>query len=81
VLYHFEFRGVHAWEAFGSGEGSGPEAIALALADLRGLAGGELPAGEYRCIAASGGATSWESLWVEEGERTVPDGDSRGVAA
>jgi hypothetical protein len=41
-----------------SGEGSGPGASGLALADLRRLAG----PGEYRCIAASAGASRWESL-------------------
>lgn len=80
VLYHFEFHGEHAWEAFGSGEGSGPEAVALALADLRRLAGGELPAGEYRCIAAGGASARWQSLWLGEGGRIMVDRDSPVVA-
>jgi hypothetical protein len=73
VLYHFEFHGEHAWEAFGSGEGSGAEPIALALADLRRLAGGELLAGEYRCIAASGGTARRESLRLGKGGRIMVD--------
>ena len=73
MLYHFEYHREHAWEAFGSGEGSGPEALTLALTDLRGLAGGELPLGEYRCIAASSGSPRWESVWLHEDGKVVPD--------
>ena len=88
MLYHFEFHGEHAWEAFGSGEGAGPAAISEALGDLSVLAGGELPAGEYRVIAATSGAARWQSVWLTEDGRValeqgwvVPgtDGCSRGV--
>jgi hypothetical protein len=81
VLYHFEFRGKHSWEAFGSGEGRGPEAVSLALADLRRLAEGTLPEGEYRCIAATSGAARWESLWLEEDGKILFDRSSATLVA
>ncbi len=80
MLYHFEFRGEQVWEAFGSGEGSGPEALTLALGDLLELAGGRLPAGEYRCIGATSAATRWDSLWLEEDGRVLLDPDPVPVA-
>jgi hypothetical protein len=61
VLFHFELRCNGRWEAFGSGEADG-EDPAAALADLIGLAGGSLPAGTYRCIAARSESARWESL-------------------
>lgn len=59
MLFHFEFRCDGRWEAFGSGEGEDPTA---GLADLIGLAGGSLPAGTYRCIAARSESARWDSL-------------------
>ena len=64
MLYHFEFHGEAGWEAFGSGEGEGPDPIAGALADLTAVAGGTLPEGEYRCIAAMSSSPRWESVWL-----------------
>ena len=81
MLYHFEFHGEHVWEAFGSGEGGGPEAVRLALVDLRGLAGGDLPHGEYRCIAATAGNPRWESVWIEEDGKILVGRDPEVVAA
>jgi hypothetical protein len=71
VLYHFEFRGEASWEAFGSGEGSGEEPIAAALADLTAVAGGTLPAGEYRCIPAISPDPRWQSVWLDRAGRVV----------
>lgn len=65
VLYHFEFRGEGSWEAFGSGDGDGEEPIGAALA------GGTLPEGEYRCIAANQGTTRWESVWLDREGRIL----------
>jgi hypothetical protein len=64
VLYHFEFRGEMGWEAFGSGEGSGTDPVGAAMADLTAVAGGTLPAGEYRFIAATSGNPRWGSVWL-----------------
>jgi hypothetical protein len=64
MLYHVEFHGERCWEAFGSGEGSGDDAIAMALRDLTAVAGGTLPVGEYRCIAAMSGSARWETIWL-----------------
>jgi hypothetical protein len=64
VLYHFEFHGDTGWEAFGSGECSGEEPIAVAMADLTAVAGGTLPEGEYRCISALSESPRWESIWL-----------------
>jgi hypothetical protein len=69
VLYHFEFLGEVGWEAFGSGEGSGEDPLALALIDLTALAGGTLPEGEYRCIPALSESPRWESVWLGAGGR------------
>ena len=63
MLFHFEFRNDGRWETIGSGEGAGEEA---ALRELCALAGGTLPAGTYRCIAARSDSTRWESLSLAE---------------
>jgi hypothetical protein len=65
MLYHFEFLGERCWEAFGSGEGSGKNAIAMAIADLTAVAGGALPVGEWRCIAATSDDPRWQSLEID----------------
>jgi hypothetical protein len=65
MLYHVEFRGENGWEAFGSGEGSGEDPVGLAMADLTAVAGGTLPAGEYRCIAARSDSIHWETVWLD----------------
>jgi hypothetical protein len=64
VLYHFEFLGESGWEAFGSGEGSGEDRVEAAMADLTAVAGGTLPEGEYRYIAALSESPRWESVWL-----------------
>jgi hypothetical protein len=64
VLYHFKFHGENGWEAFGSGECSGEEPIAVAMADLAAVAGCTLPEGEYRCISATSASPRWESVWL-----------------
>jgi hypothetical protein len=71
VLYHFEFRGEMGWEAFGSGEGSGTDPVGAAMADLTAVAGGTLPAGEYRFIAATAGTPRWGSVWFGAEGRIV----------
>jgi hypothetical protein len=69
VLFHFELRCNGRWEAIGSGEAEGKDACLAALADLNALAGGSLPSGSYRCIAATSAATRWEALRLgAEGE-------------
>ena len=67
MLYHFEFRGEAGWEAVGSGDGAGAEPEVAALLDLMGLAGGCLPEGEYRCIAAISESTRWGSFRLGPG--------------
>jgi hypothetical protein len=63
VLFHIERRSEGRWEAFGGGEGGdGEEASTVALADLISLAGGTLPAGEYRMIRARSDSTRWDFL-------------------
>jgi hypothetical protein len=62
VLFHFEYRCQGRWEAIGSGEGADEDSSIVALGDLTRLAGGSLPAGRYRCIAATSAATRWDSL-------------------
>jgi hypothetical protein len=69
VLFHFEYRCQGRWEAIGSGEGGDEEASGAALVDLNGLAGGNLPAGRYRCIAATSAATRWDLLDLDYGGR------------
>jgi hypothetical protein len=71
MLYHVEFHGESGWEAFGSGEGCGEDAIAMALTDLTAVAGGTLPVGEYRCIASTSGAARWETVWLGADGRIV----------
>jgi hypothetical protein len=68
VLFHIEHRCGTRWEAFGSGEGGdGEEASTVALADLNSLAGGTLPSGEYRMIAARSDSTHWDFLQLGAG--------------
>jgi hypothetical protein len=68
VLFHFEYRCQGRWEAIGSGEGGEGEQPSLAaLEDLIGLAGGVLPFGRYRCIAATSAATRWDALELGPG--------------
>ena len=74
MLYHFEFRGKAGWEAFGSGEGSDEDRVAVALGDLTAVAGAILPAGEYRYIAAHSDCARWESIWVGD-DGAVLSGD------
>jgi hypothetical protein len=62
VLFHFEYRCQGRWEAIGSGAGEDEESSVVALEDLIGLAGGSLPVGRYRCIAATSAATRWDLL-------------------
>ena len=86
MLFHFELRCNGRWEAIGSGEGEGKDACLAALADLNGLAGGNLPVGSYRCIAATSAATRWEALRLgaegeigfEEEAASVREGAVRG---
>jgi hypothetical protein len=70
VIFHFEFSGDRGWEAMGSGEGAGAEALPLALADLRSLHGGRLPAGRYQYIPA-GGETRWVGFELGEAGEVV----------
>lgn len=78
MLYHIEFLGESGWEAFGSGEGSGEDRVALALSDMTSLAGGTLPEGEYRCIPALSESPRWESIWLGADGRVV---DAAAVAS
>jgi hypothetical protein len=68
MLFHIEHRCGTRWEAFGSGEGGdGEKASTVALADLISLAGGSLPSGEYRMIAARSDSTRWDFLRLGAG--------------
>lgn len=64
MLFHFEFRCQGRWEAIGSGD-AGQEGSTAALEDLLALAGDSLPAGTYRCIAATSAATGWDHLRLD----------------
>jgi hypothetical protein len=76
VLFHLEYHRQGRWEAFGSGEGRGEEASIEALRDLLRLAGGALPAGTYRCIAADSSSTRWESLRLDlDGRVSIADAE------
>jgi hypothetical protein len=75
VLYHFEFRAETCWEAFGSGQGSGEDPIATAMADLTAVAGGTLPGGEYRYIEARSDSPRWASVWLGADRRILAAGD------
>jgi hypothetical protein len=59
VLFHFEYLNDDRWETIGSGEGGEEQG---ALLELSRLAGGALPQGIYRCIAARSESTHWETL-------------------
>jgi hypothetical protein len=67
VLFHFEIRCQGRWEAIGSGEGGVGDSPTAALADLNALAGGSLPTGSYRAVAAISAATRWEFLRLGPG--------------
>lgn len=71
MIFHFEFSGARGWEAMGSGEGLGGEALPMAIADLRSLHGGILPAGRYQYIAAFGGETRWVGFELGEAGEVV----------
>lgn len=80
MLYHVEFHGEIGWESFGSGEGSGEDAIEMALGDLTAVSGGTLPVGEYRCIASTSGSSRWETIWLAAAGRVVAiDDDEPGA--
>lgn len=68
MIFHFEFGGVHGWEAMGTGVGTGTEGDQLptALADLRLLHGGTLPAGRYQYIAALGSEARWRDFEIDD---------------
>lgn len=69
MIFHFEFGGVRGWEAMGSGRGTGGDALPTALADLRLLHGGTLPAGRYQYIAALGSEARWRDFEIgDDGE-------------
>jgi hypothetical protein len=80
VLFHFEIRCQGRWEAVGAGEGGARDSCVVALADLNALAGGSLPAGSYRCLAATSAATHWETLLLAaDGQiRLEPDASAAG---
>jgi hypothetical protein len=80
MLDHVEFHGETCWEAFGSGEGSGDDAIAMALDDLTSVAGGTLPVGEYRCIGATSGSNNWETIWLGADGQIVASEDAEAPA-
>jgi hypothetical protein len=65
MIIHFEFDGPTDWEAMGSGIGDGEDPVLGALADLRGLHGGRLPAGRYRFIEARPGDARWQRLELD----------------
>jgi hypothetical protein len=67
MIIHFEFSGEGDWEAMGSGIGADEDPVGTALADLRSLYGGRLPAGSYRWIEARAGDARWERLELDEG--------------
>jgi len=69
VIFHFEFGGVHGWEAIGAAMGTDGDPLPTALADLRMLHGGSLPAGRYQYIAAVGGEARWREFGIgDDGE-------------
>ncbi|MBS1675821.1 MAG: hypothetical protein JST08_00405 [Actinobacteria bacterium] len=69
MIFHFEFGGVHGWEAMGAGLGTGNEQLPTALADLRLLHGGSLPPGRYQYIAALGSEARWRDFEIgDDGE-------------
>ena len=67
MIIHFEFSGDGDWEAMGSGIGAGEDPFGSALADLRSLHGGNLPAGRYRYIEARAGDARWEPFELGDG--------------
>jgi hypothetical protein len=64
-IFHFQHRGQADWEPIGAGVGEGDMPVMEALADLRELAGGSLPAGSYRVIEARSSDPRWESFELD----------------
>lgn len=75
MIFHFQFRGITGWEPIGAGAGGGEHPIAAALAEVRGFAGGTLPAGTYQVIEARSSDTRWKTFDLgEDGQmRWEPD--------
>jgi hypothetical protein len=67
MIIHFEFSGSSDWEAMGSGIGAGEDPVGAALAELRSLHGGNLPAGRYRYIEARAGDARWGRFEIGAG--------------
>jgi hypothetical protein len=79
MLFHFEFRGTAGSEAIGVGVGGGGDPIGEALAEVRGYAGGTLPAGTYRVIEARSADTRWQTFELgEDGEIILDPGTTVG---
>jgi hypothetical protein len=65
LYFHFQCKGENGWEDMGSGVSSGDNPVSSALADLRVLYGGELPAGSYRCIGTRSGTSRWQTFELD----------------
>jgi hypothetical protein len=69
MLFHFQIRGEHGWEALGSGVSTTTDALAGAIDDLRSLHGGTLPRGSYEYVEAQGTDPRFGSFRLgEDGE-------------
>jgi hypothetical protein len=75
MLFHFQFRGTAGWEPIGAGVGDGEAPIAAALAEVRGFAGGMLPAGTYQVIEARSSETRWKTFDLGEDGQIIWEPD------
>jgi hypothetical protein len=73
MVFHFQFRGSGGWEPIGAGVGGGDDPIAEALEEIRGFAGGKLPAGTYQVIEPRSSDTRWQTFDLGEDGEIISD--------
>jgi hypothetical protein len=76
MIFHFQFLGIAGWEPIGAGVAGGEDPIAAALAEVRGFAGGTLPAGTYQVIEARSSETRWKTFDLGEDGQIIWEPDT-----
>jgi hypothetical protein len=74
AIFHFQLLGAAGWEAVGAGVGDGEDPVDVALAELRDLCGGHLPAGRWRVIESHSADPRLETFEVDEAGAVHDDG-------